>query len=312
MAGTGKGTERSEVAVVRSFNRAVTRQVGALQDHYLGRDRPLGEARVLWEIGDTGSDLRSLRLRLGLDSGYLSRLLRSLAQAGLVAVTKDPGDRRARTARLTPRGRSEVALLDRRSDQVAIAILDPLTGSQRLRLVEAMSEVERLLSAAMVKVERANPDGPLSRWCLREYVAELDRSFPTGFDPAAGGALGADELRPPAGLFVLATVAGEALGCGGLRFHEGWAEVKRLWVRGDARRIGLGRRVLAELEGRAAENGFRTVRLDTNRGLAAAIAMYRAAGYREVPPFNDNPYAHHWFEKDLGPGVEDSVDRAGG
>src|SRR3954468_14063083 len=103
------------VAQVRSFNRVVTQSVGALQDHYLSRRLPLGEARVLWEIGE-GCDLRTLRARLDLDSGYLSRLLRSLEGAGLVGIEPSSEDRRVRVARLTAAGRRERRALDRRSD----------------------------------------------------------------------------------------------------------------------------------------------------------------------------------------------------
>src|SRR3954463_10872473 len=107
------------VEQVRRFNRTVTQRVGALNDHYLARDRPLGEARMLWEIGADGCDVRILRARLGLDSGYASRLLRSLEAAGLVTVTASPRDARVRTARLTKKGRTERVLLDRRSDALA-------------------------------------------------------------------------------------------------------------------------------------------------------------------------------------------------
>src|SRR4029450_2122260 len=100
------------VAQVRRFNRLVTERVGALEDRYLARSRPLGEARVLWEIGDGGCDVRSLRSRLQLDSGYLSRLLRSLEAAGLVDVGPNERDRRVRTARLTPAGVAERCVLD--------------------------------------------------------------------------------------------------------------------------------------------------------------------------------------------------------
>src|SRR5438477_10819751 len=92
----------SAVAQVRSFNRLVTERVGALNDRYLARDRPLGEARLLWEVGVDGSDVRRLRSRLALDSGYLSRLLRSLEAAGLVAVGPSAEDKRGRPARPTP------------------------------------------------------------------------------------------------------------------------------------------------------------------------------------------------------------------
>ena len=109
------------VGEVRRFNRTVTQRIGALNDAFLARGRPLGQARVLWEIGPGGSDVRALRSRLDLDSGYLSRLLRSLEQDGLVAVERSGSDGRVRTARLTPRGLAERAVLDRRSDDAAVA-----------------------------------------------------------------------------------------------------------------------------------------------------------------------------------------------
>src|SRR5262245_24931546 len=110
------------VEQVRRFNRTVTQRVGALDDHYLSRDLPLGQARLLWEIGLEGCDVRSLRARLDLDAGYLSRLLRSLEAAGLVVVEPGATDRRVRRARLTRAGRRERSLLDRRSDDLAAAI----------------------------------------------------------------------------------------------------------------------------------------------------------------------------------------------
>src|SRR5579864_5127988 len=104
---------------LRRFNRVVTERVGALNDHFLGGPRPLGEARLLWEIGLEGCEVRLLRSRLGLDSGYLSRLLRSLEAAGLVRVTASRGDQRVRVARLTAAGRRERTTLDHRSDTLA-------------------------------------------------------------------------------------------------------------------------------------------------------------------------------------------------
>src|ERR1700730_13768134 len=106
------------VEQVRRFNRVVTERVGALNDRFLGRPRPLGEARLLWEIGLDGCEVHLLRARLGLDSGYLSRLLRSLEAAGLVTVAAGTGDRRIRVARLTKAGRRERTTLDKRSDEL--------------------------------------------------------------------------------------------------------------------------------------------------------------------------------------------------
>src|SRR5256885_15987352 len=140
------------VTQVRRFSRIVTQRVGALDDHFLARDRPLGEARLLWEIGVEGCDVRALRARLDLDSGYLSRLLRSLERDGLVRVEPGEHDGRVRTARLTRAGLKERAELDRSSDGLAESLLEPLNDSQRDRLVTAMADVERLLMATPVHI----------------------------------------------------------------------------------------------------------------------------------------------------------------
>ena len=290
------------IGQVRSFNRAVTQRAGALNDAFLSRGRPLGQARLLWEIGPAGSDVRLLRSRLDLDSGYLSRLLRSLESDGLVAVEPSQADGRVRTARLTARGLAERAELDRRSDEVATAILQPLSARQRTRLVTAMAEVERLLVASTVQVTVCDPRRPEARACLQAYFSELSHRFDGGFDPARSISADDGELSAPAGLLLVATSRGEPIGCGALKFHGGApAEIKRMWVAPAARGLGVGRRLLTELEAHAAAQGARTLRLETNRTLGEAIGLYRAAGYREVAAFNDEPYAHHWFEKTLDP-----------
>ena len=292
------------VSQVRSFNRLVTQRVGALNDRYLARDRPLGEARLLWEIGVDGCDVRRLRSRLDLDSGYLSRLLRSLETANLVRVGPNEDDKRVRTVRLTPAGRAERDLLERRSDELARSFLEPLSEPRRQRLVAAMAEVERLLTAALVEIDVVDPAHRDAQLCVREYFAELGRRFDMGFDPAFSIPVELDELRPPAGLFLVAALRGEPVGCGALRFHgDQPAELKRMWVAESARGLGIGRRLLDELERRAAAGGARVIRLETNGALTEAIGLYRSAGYREVDAFNAEPYAHHWFEKQLGSGA---------
>jgi len=291
------------VSQVRGFNRIVTQRVGALDDEFLARDRPLGQARLLWEIGPDGAGLRSLRARLDLDSGYLSRLLRALEADGLITVDSGGPDGRVRTARLTSSGLAERAELDRRADGAAASILRPLSGSQRDRLVSAMAEVERLLVASTVEVSVRGPADPAARACVRAYVEELGRRFDAGFDPARSLPAADQEMSPPAGVFLVATLHSEAVGCGGLKFHDGApAEVKRMWVAPAARGLGLGRRLLTELESHAAAHGVTVLRLETNGSLAEAISLYRTSGYREVDAFNDEPYAHHWFEKTLDNG----------
>jgi DNA-binding MarR family transcriptional regulator/GNAT superfamily N-acetyltransferase len=289
---------QTEIERVRSFNRTVTQRVGALQDSYLARGRPLGASRVLWEVADEGIDVRALRARLDLDSGYLSRLLRLLERDGLVTVGPDPADRRVRSVRLTAAGRSERALLDSQSDALARSLLAPLGEAHRARLVDAMDEVQRLLTAGLVEVAIERPTTAAARFCLQSYFAELDARFDDGFDPESSISASAQELTEPAGLLLVAWLRGEPVGCGALKLHgRRPAEIKRMWVAQAARGLGVGRRLLQELEAHARARGVRRVRLETNRALREATGLYRSSGYAEVEAFNDEPYAHHWFEK---------------
>jgi DNA-binding MarR family transcriptional regulator/N-acetylglutamate synthase-like GNAT family acetyltransferase len=255
---------------------------------------------VLWEVGTGGCDVRVLRARLDLDSGYLSRLLRSLEGNGLVTVETSAQDGRVRTARLTRRGRAERAVLDRRSDALAAALLEPLTPSQQERLVTAMRDVERLLTAGLIEIAAVDPAEPRAQHCLGEYYAELDRRFDAGFDPDVTRPALLDDMRAPNGAFLVAMLRDEPIACGALKVHgDDPAEIKRMWVSPDARGLGVARRLLAELEARAAARGSASVRLDTNAALVEAINLYRSTGYREINAFNDEPYADHWFEKAL-------------
>jgi ribosomal protein S18 acetylase RimI-like enzyme len=290
----------AEVERVRSFNRIVTERIGALNDHYLARERPLGASRVLWELDLAGVDLRQLRSRLGLDSGYLSRLLRLLEGQGLVAVERSGDDGRVRIARLREEGHAERTLLDRRSDELAWSLLEPLDEEQRARLVEAMGVVARLLVAGQVDVRIEDPASADARFCIRSYIAELDARFDAGFDPERSISAEAEELVEPHGLLLVARVRDEPVGCGALKLYGSEpVEIKRMWVAPETRGLGLGRRLLRELEQQARERGVTVARLETNRSLTEAIDLYRSAGYVEVAAFNEEPYADHWFEKSL-------------
>jgi DNA-binding MarR family transcriptional regulator len=294
-----------QVAQVRSFDRTVTWVVGALEDRFLGRDRPLGEARLLWEVGD-GAEVRELRRRLGLDPAYASRMLRSLERAGLITVSPDATDARVRMVQLTETGRRERRELDRRSDDFASELLEPLGDDDRQRLTVAMREVERLLLRARIRIDEVAATHPDVRWCFGRYYAELDQRFETGFDVALARKTDPADLTPPTGLVLIAYVGDVPVGCGALRaYPEGVVEIKRVWVAPQVRGVGLGGRLLVELEDRARAMGGRVARLDTNRSLREAISMYRHAGYVEVAPFNDERYADHWYEKPL------TRDRAG-
>ena len=294
--------DREAIDTVRAFNRTVTSRIGALQDHYLGSDRSLGSSRVLWEVPDDGVDVRAIRERLELDSGYLSRLLRSLEREGLVTVVGSAGDSRVRTVLPTPVGRAERAELGRRSDELAASVLAPLSDGQRGRLVDAMGTVTRLLEGGLVQVERADAASDDARRCLAAYYSELARRFPQGFDPGRSLHPDTHEYAEPTGRFVLARLHGRAIGCGAVLFHDGEpAYIKRMWVDDAVRGMGVGRRILAALEQAARDHGATSVTLETNASLTEAIAMYRASGYVEVDAFNDEFYADHWFEKPLTP-----------
>ena len=285
---------------VRRFNRIVTERVGALDDRFLGRHRPLGEARVLWEIGLGGCEVRQLRSRLGLDSGYLSRLLRSLEADALIRMAASGSDRRIRVARLTAAGRRERAALDQRANAHAQSLLAPLGPRERERLVAAMRDIEGLLATASVALRPVDPEHPDARHCLAEYVAELNRRSERGFDPTVGATALPHEVRPPAGQFFVAYLRGEAIGCGAVKHHAGApSEIKRMWIAPRARGLGLGRRLLEKLEACSLASGARVARIETSAVLTEAIALYRSAGWIEVPPFNDEPFADHWFEKQL-------------
>jgi DNA-binding MarR family transcriptional regulator len=285
---------------VRHFNRTVAQRIGALNDNFLARRRPMAEARLLWEIGADGCEVRTLRNRLGLDSGHASRLLRALEADGMAKVEPSPADRRIRVARLTRAGVKEWAELDRRSDEFAASMLEPLEERDRERLVESMRTVQRLLTRAAVEIREVDAAGADARQCLRAYVEELNQRWEAGFDPSAGVTAEPHELTPPAGCFLIAYLDGEPVGCGGVKHLPGGpSDIKRMWVSPSARGLGLGRRLLEELEQRVRDSGATVARLETNRVLVEAIALYRSAGYREVPAFNDEPFAHHWFDKPL-------------
>ena len=290
----------AQIETIRRFNRLLTQRAGALEESYLRRGRPLGEARLIFEVGEGGAELRALRDRLGLDSGYLSRLLASLKAQDLVEVRKDAEDGRSRRATLTRKGRAELAAYERSSDALAASFLEPLDPAERDRLTAAMGEAERLLRAGGVEITFATPDCPDARRCLDAYFREIAARFETGFDPGQERSGPDDDLAPPAGCFVLARLDGAAVGCGGFkRVDEATAVIKRVWTAPSARGLGVARRVLRTLEGAARDAGVRVLRLDTNRALKEARALYRKEGFVEIARFNDNPYAHHWFEKRL-------------
>lgn len=286
------------VALFRRFNRTVTDRVGALEEGFLGRGRPLGASRLLWEVGEDGADLHELRDRLGLDSGYASRLVRRLEDEGLVFTQAHPSDGRRRWLRPTAAGLAEMRELDRLSDLAAAAVLGEVPVGRRGRLLTAVAEVERSLRATLVEIEVEDPRHADVARSFARYAEELDARFEGGFDAVRSISADPEELTPPAGYCLVARLRGAPVGCGALKLHGAApAEIKRMWVDPGSRGLGVGGRLLAGLEALARQNGATALRLETNRALTEAIELYRKSGFAEVAPFNDEPHAHHWFEK---------------
>ncbi|CCD86669.1 putative transcriptional regulatory protein, MarR family with a Acetyltransferase (GNAT) domain [Bradyrhizobium sp. ORS 285] len=286
------------IARVRRFNRAVTSEVGALDTSFLGRGRPLGVARVLNAIGHGRSDVAELRDYLALDSGLMSRFLRSLEEEGLVTTKPHPDDARRRIARLTAAGRREFEAYETLSNAQAQAMI--ARHSQPDALLAAMDMVAAALARDRIGIDEVDPRGEQARYCLREYYAELSRRFARGYDVALSRDPDATDMIAPRGAFFVALSDGLPLGCVGLKGHGGTsAEIKRLWVAPAARGLGLGRRLMDAAENAARKLSITTLRLDTNSALGEAQQLYRKTGWTEIERFNDDPYPDLFFEKQL-------------
>jgi GNAT superfamily N-acetyltransferase len=226
--------------------------------------------------------------------------LRSLEGDGLIEVAPLESDLRSRRAFLTAAGLEEFKELDRLGDRFAEGTLDALSEVERTRLVEAMSEVEKLLNLSSTRISFEDPDSADAKWCLEQYFAELSQRFERGFDADRSIPADSKDLRPPLGTFLLARLDGRPVGCGAVKSAEpSVGSIKRMWVSPKLRGAGVGRRLLLELEKEAAGLGMGLLRLETNRSLHEAQALYRRNGYREVAAFNDEPYADLWFEKSI-------------
>jgi GNAT superfamily N-acetyltransferase len=163
-----------------------------------------------------------------------------------------------------------------------------------------MTGLPPTIGTAPLQVLLERPDTADARWCLQQYFEELAQRFDSGFDPARSNPARDDEMTPPLGLFVVARRDGRPVGCGALkRKNESTGEIKRMWTAPTSRGQGVARAVLQTLEALARTTGLSTVQLETNRALVEAQALYRTHGFREVVAFNDEPYAHHWFQKQL-------------
>lgn len=287
------------IARLRRFNRAVTREVGALDSSYLGRGRPLGAARVLQLVKPQGTDIAEIRTRLDLDSGLLSRLLRSLEAEGLLQLVPDPGDRRRRTAQLTAAGQAEMAAYDALGYQRAAETL-ARAGSRQQAVIDAMDLIATTLLQDQLELRDADPNDPAAIACLAAYYRLLTEKIPGVTADMLALPLGdPDSYRAPHGVFLIAWSDDLPVGCVSLRpLETGTAEVKRLWVAPAARGMGLARRLMTALESRARQIGYTQLKLDSNSILSEAIALYRRNGWADTAAYTGFP-ADIWLAKGL-------------
>lgn len=286
------------VSRIRRFNRAVTSAVGALDNSFLGRGRPLGAARVLNAIGQGRTDVGEVRDYLGLDSGLMSRLLRSLEDEGLIETQAHEDDARRRVASLTRAGKREFAAYEALSNTQAKSFL--ARNAQAEALLAAMDLIASALTRDRIALAEMDPRSDEARYCLREYYAELGRRFKQGFDVSLSRDPDAKDMRRPRGSFIVAMSDTLPVGCVGLKgTDQGYAEIKRLWVAPAARGLGLGKRLMDAAEDAARALGIALLRLDTNSALPEAGQLYRTTGWREIPRFNNDPYPDLFFEKRL-------------
>ncbi len=287
------------IARLRRFNRAVTREIGALDTSYLGRGRPLGAVRVLQLVSPAGTDLADIRKRLDLDTGLLSRLLRGLEDEGLVTLTTHPDDRRRRIASLTPAGQTEMQAYEALGHAKATQVLAH-AGNRAPDLIAAMDLIASVMLRDQVDIRDADPDDAAAQHLIAAYFRFLTENVPGVSAPMFTLPLpDAPNLRAPHGAFLVAWSDDMPVGCVSFRpLKTGIAEAKRLWVDPMARGQGLARHLMQAIEARARDAGFTRIVLDTNSALTDAIALYRSLGWADIPPYTAFP-ADTWLAKPL-------------
>ena len=248
-------------------------------------------------IGRGMCEVGTIRDYLGLDSGLMSRLLRGLEDEGLIVTRPSPEDARRRSAAFTAKGQAEFDAYEELSNGRAQRLLE--THPKADALLAAMDLIASALGQHAVEIVETDPRSPEAIHCLSAYFAELARRFERGFEVHLSRDPEATTMIAPQGAFFVAWSDGLPIGCGGLKGHGDWGEVKRLWIDPSARGLGLAKAMMTRIEEAARGLGMGVLRLDTNSQLPEAVTMYRNLGWREIDRFNDDPYPDHFFEKDL-------------
>ena len=276
-----------QISAVRAFNRFYTRKLGVLDQHFMKSPFSLSEGRVLYELAHR-EDLaaKEIGIELGLDPGYLSRLIQNFDEKGLITRKPLPSDRRQYQLSLTAKGRAAFAKLDRSSDDQVVAMLAALAGGDRQRVVEAMATIERLLdrSPASARAILREPRPGDMGWVVQSHgalyaseygfdssfealVAEIAAKFLTSFDASRERCWIAELDGVPVGSVFL------------VKHSDDVAKLRLLLVDPAGRGQGLGQKLVAECIAFAKACGYRNVTLWTQSILLAARKIYQDAGF---------------------------------
>ena len=292
------------ISAVRAFNRFYTRQIGVLRDGLLKSPFSLAEVRVLYEIAHRRQpSATELCEELGLDPGYLSRILRGLGKRGLVSKSPSPRDGRQSLLGLTARGRQTFATLDERQNQEVAALLQALSPAQQGRLAEAMRSIEDLLNPGPEPrtpyILRSHQPGDMG-WVVHRHGALYAQEY--GYDErfealvAEIAAKFIQHFDPRRERCWIAERDGEIVGSVFLvKKSKTVAKLRLLLVEPSARGLGIGKRLVGECVRFARQAGYRKIVLWTQSELPAARHIYQEAGFRlmEEKPHRD------WGRDDL-------------
>lgn len=290
------------IGAVRRFNRFYTRQIGLLRDGMVDTRFSLTEARVLYELGQAPeSTATAIAAALGLDHGYLSRLLGGFAEAGLITRKPSPEDGRQTLLALSAKGRATFQKLDRGSHNLVGALLETMAEPRQQQMVEAMQTIERCLApdaAPPTIVLRPHRAGDMG-WVLESHATHYaaEQGWGAGFEALVAGIVAQflREFDAARERCWIAEMDGARVGSVFLvKGGDEVAKLRLLLVEPQARGLGLGRRLVDECIRFAREARYRRITLWTQSILTDARRIYERAGFRLV---REEP--HHSFGHDL-------------